>query len=189
MIYVLLAEGFEEVEALTPLDMLLRAGADVKTVSITEEKSVRGAHGICVAADLSASEAKYLPELLILPGGMPGTRHLDGSPFVDALVRDTVKKGGRLAAICAAPMVLGKRGLLVGKHAVCYPGFEEMLTGAYLSENQVVTDGLVTTATGVGSALLFGAELVRLMYGEETKDRLLDALQYRGPRPLAENRS
>lgn len=172
MITVLLADGFEEIEALTPVDMLRRAGKKVVTVGITG-KTVTGAHGIPVIADC---EPKDLPhgkiECLILPGGMPGTKNLDESPETDALINRTLSDGGRLAAICAAPSVLGKRGLLRGKKATCYPSFERFLEGATASTEKVVTDENVTTSRGAGTAMDFALELVSLLVSPEKSDEL-----------------
>ncbi len=168
MITVILANGFEEIEALTPVDILRRAGLDVKTVSIGADRIVLGSHGIPVTADISADEISELrPELLIFPGGMPGAKNIDESPFTDGLIERTLSAGGRIAAICAAPLILGHRGLLRGKRAVCYPGFEDELKGATLSDLSVVTDGNITTAKGMGVALEFSKELVKLMLGKE----------------------
>lgn len=163
MIYVLLANGFEELEALAPVDILRRAGLTVKTVAIGENPVV-GSHGIPVTADITASEATECPELLVLPGGMPGAKNLDESPFVQQLLDRTLADGGRVGAICAAPMILGKRGLLRGKNATCFPGFEEHLTGAgVFLDVPVVTDGRFTTANGMPSAIAFANELVSLL--------------------------
>ena len=170
MIAILLADGFEEIEALTPLDILRRAGLDVKTVAIGSKIAV-GSHKIPVICDLFASEvAPNEVSLLILPGGMPGTTNLDASDFTDTLISAVSKNGGRIAAICAAPLILGKRGLLEGKEAVCYPGFENELKGAKISKKSVVTDGKITTAKGMGVALEFSLELVRLILGEKESD-------------------
>ena len=164
MILLLLADGFEETEALVPLDLLKRAKCDVGTVGITG-KTVTGAHGIPVTTDLSPRDIKGKIDLLILPGGMPGTKNLDESPDVDRLIEKTRSDGGRLAAICAAPMVLGRRGLLKGKRAVCFPGFENELAGASVLRSRVVTDGKITTAVGMGAAYEFGLELISLLLG------------------------
>ena len=181
MIYLLLADGFEEVEALAPLDLLRRAGKEVLTVSITERRAVTGAHGITVLADLTAEEITSLcDEMLILPGGMPGTKNLDASPLTDRLIGEVLAKGGHLAAICAAPMILGKRGLLEGKRATCYPGFEDALLGAHIVSDPVVTDGSITTATGAGVAVLFGGALVSVLCGEERARSLLESFRYLG---------
>ncbi len=176
MIYMLLANGFEEVEALAPLDMLRRAGLEVRTVSIENEKTVCGAHGISVVADMMPEETGSVVSLLILPGGMPGSDRLDRSSVTDQMIRKTQESGGRFAAICAAPLVFGKRGMLRGKHAVCYPGFETYLDGAVLCDAPVVTDGLFTTAIGMGAALAFGAELVSLMADSACANRILSAI-------------
>ena len=133
MIIEFLADGFEEIEALTPVDILRRAGCDVKCVSVNKTKTVVGAHGIKVEADITAEEAERLalsPEMIILPGGMPGAKNLDESDIVDAFIKKAEKNGSYLAAICASPMILGKRGILSGKRATCFPGFEKYLTGA-----------------------------------------------------------
>jgi 4-methyl-5(b-hydroxyethyl)-thiazole monophosphate biosynthesis len=167
MIVTLLANGFEEIEALTPVDVLRRAGLDVKTCSIGE-REVIGAHGIRVLADLTKDELDISKvNMLILPGGMPGATNLDASPLTDALINEVTSKGGRLAAICAAPLVLGRRGLLKGKRATCYPGFEDELLGATATGEGVVTDKNITTAKGMGVALEFAHELVRLTLGEK----------------------
>ena len=181
MIYLLLADGFEEVEALSPLDLLRRAGKEVLTVSVTENRAVVGAHGITVLADITAEELSVTcDEMLILPGGMPGTTHLDASSVTDRLIGEVLASGGHLAAICAAPLILGKRGLLEGKRATCYPGFEGDLKGALITDAPVVTDGSITTATGAGVAVLFGAALVRLLCGGEKAKALLCSFRYSG---------
>ena len=178
MIYLFLANGFEEVEALCPLDLLRRAGCAVTTVGVGGDM-ILGAHGIAVQADIPDTmfrDAK--PEMIILPGGMPGTRHLDESRTVDAALRVAASANAYLAAICAAPMVLGKRGYLEGKTAVCYPGFEEYLLGATLPADgaRVVTDGRVVTAAGMGVALEFGLALVSLLKGKEAAEKLRTAI-------------
>ena len=179
MIYLLLADGFEEVEALTPLDLLRRAGKEVRTVSISASRAVCGAHGITVLADLTADEVtEPCDELLILPGGMPGTLNLDASAVTDRLLGEVTARGGHVGAICAAPLILGKRGLLSSRRAVCYPGFEAELVGATVLDTSVVTDGQFTTATGAGVAVLFGAELVRVLCGVETAKKLLASFRY-----------
>ncbi|MBQ8174552.1 MAG: DJ-1/PfpI family protein [Clostridia bacterium] len=174
MIYLLLAAGFEECEALVPADLLRRAGLVVKTVAITAGP-VTGSHGITVQADIPASEANEPIDLLILPGGMPGTKNLDDSPHVDKLIERTMAESGHIAAICAAPMILGKRGLLRGKEAVCYPGFERYLEGAQLSDRRVVTDGNISTAVGMGAAGEFGLELVSILTSREEANELAKA--------------
>ena len=167
MVVLFLADGFEEIEALTPLDLLRRVGVEVVTVGVGG-KSITGSHGITVIADTDT-----LPEgdmdMVILPGGMPGAANLDAAPTVaDALARAKAA-GGYLCAICAAPMVLGHQGYLVGKRAVCFPGFEEELTGAEIVPDAfVVRDGDIITAKGMGSALDFGLVLVAALKDEGT---------------------
>lgn len=165
--YMLLADGFEEVEALGALDVLRRGGVDIKTVGITG-KAVTGAHGVTVTADLLPSEADGEIALLVLPGGMPGTSNLDASPETDRLLAATLASGGHVGAICAAPSILGKRGLLRGREAVCYPGFEQTLSGASIPLRRVVTSDCFTTAVGMGAALDFGLELLRILSDEDT---------------------
>ena len=177
MVYMLLANGFEEVEAMAPLDILRRAGVEVRTVSIEPTERVEGAHGITVLADMLPAEANESIDLLILPGGMPGSSRLDASSVTDHMIERACRDGGRLAAICAAPMVLGKRGLLRGKRATCYPGFEGYLEGATVDPCPVVTDGDVTTAIGMGAAIAFGAELVALLRGSEVSENILSAIK------------
>ena len=146
MVFLFLADGFEEIEALTPVDLLRRAGVEVVTVGVTG-KTVTGSHGITVSADVGAEEALAMlaagtiPEMIVLPGGMPGAATLDASPLVDTFIDAAEKANAYIAAICAAPMILGKRGLLRGRHATCFPGFEEYLEGAAYMDVHTVTDG------------------------------------------------
>ena len=185
MIIEFLADGFEEVEALTPLDMLRRAGADIKTVSIKDDKRVTGAHGVTVIADEAVSYAENAEDIeaVILPGGMPGAKNLYECETVLETVKNVLKReDGRAAAICAAPFILGRLGLLKGKRATCYPGFEGELEGAIcekiVSGGTVVTDGQITTASGMGVAVPFGAELIRLKYGREKAGEILRSILY-----------
>lgn len=180
MVLEFLATGFEEIEALTPVDVLRRAGVDVRTVAVgVEGKTVCGAHGIAVSADLTADEALALTEkieMIILPGGMPGAKNLDESPLVDGFVGRAFDEGAYVASICAAPMIPGKRGLLKGKRAVCYPGFEEYLHGAILTGGRVEEDGNMITACGMGAALEFALLLVKLLKGENAACELKSAV-------------
>ena len=170
MVYLFLANGFEEVEALCPLDLLRRGGVAVTTVGIGGDEIV-GSHGIHVMADMRDLFYKDpSPEMVILPGGMPGASNLDASPVVEQAIRAAVRSGGILAAICAAPFLLGKRGLLEGKEAICYPGFEGELKGARLSEKKVVRDGKIITAAGMGVAKEFGLELLAALRGQAVAD-------------------
>ena len=162
MIIVILAEGFEEIEALTPVDMLRRANFEVKTVSI-KDRTVKGAHGIEVVADMTSDEVNLSDvDFAVFPGGMPGSLNLDASPYTDEVISAVLDKGGHLAAICAAPLVLGRRGLLKDKRATCFPGFEAELLGATYTGEDFVTDGYITTGRGMEYSLAFSNELVRI---------------------------
>lgn len=163
MVIVLLAEGFEEVEALAPVDIMRREGIDVRTVSIGK-RYVTGAHGISVRADMPAKEVSTREiSAVVFPGGMPGSLNLDASPYADEFIAAAITNGGHIAAICAAPLVLGRRGLLRGKRATCFPGFEGELTGATVTGEPVVTDGNITTARDFRAAVEFGDELARIL--------------------------
>lgn len=176
MVYLFLANGFEEIEALCPLDLLRRAGVEVTTVGVGGEM-IRGSHGITVQADMPDTMfADSNPEMVILPGGMPGSKNLDESRVVDTALRVAARKNAYIAAICAAPFVLGKRGLLQGKEAICYPGFEKELAGARISEKKVVRDGKIITAAGMGVALEFGLALVAALKGEEVAESVRRAV-------------
>ncbi len=181
MIYMFLADGFEEVEALCPLDILRRAGLEITTVGIGGKDVIRGAHGIIVHADIpDIMYRDSAPDMIILPGGMPGSSNLDGSRIVDSALRAAHRQGKYLAAICAAPMVLGKRGYLEGKRAVCFPGFEKHLLGARLDgESGVVRDGNIITAKGMGVAFEFGLELVRCLKDDGTADKIKASVFYK----------
>lgn len=175
MIYMFLATGFEEIEALMPLDLMRRAGLDVKTVGVGGLE-ITGSHGITVKADMLDSDfADKTPECVILPGGMPGTTNLDASPVVHAALDSALECDALICAICAAPMVLGKRGILRGKNATCFPGFEEYLEGATVG-GRAVRDGQVITAVGMGAALEFGIEIVAALKSREDADKLFSAV-------------
>lgn len=179
MVYILLADGFEELEALAPCDMLRRAGVETRLVSVSEKLLVKGAHGIGVMADLTLSEMNIRDiEMLVFPGGMPGAKNLDEHPRTDLLIRHCLEKDLFLAAICAAPMILGKRGVLAGKKATCFPGFEKFLAGAtVVSDERVVRDGNVVTAVGAGAAVEFGLKLVEIMKDKKTSDELRESIR------------
>ena len=173
---LLLANGFEEIEALTPLDMLRRAKVTTDTVGIGGN-IITGSHGIKVFTD--TTDALACPDdydAVILPGGMPGATNLDASEFTDLILKTVNKKGGLIAAICAAPLVLGRRGMLVGKNATCYPGFENELVGASCQDTAVVCDGNLITAKGMGVALDFAKAIVSALCGDEATDALSRAI-------------
>jgi 4-methyl-5(b-hydroxyethyl)-thiazole monophosphate biosynthesis len=167
MVVILLADGFEEVEALAPADILRRMGLSVVLAGISG-RQVTGAHGIVITADKTLNQIKKeTPAMVILPGGMPGAKNLAASSAVADLLLKTHKAGGVLGAICAAPMVLGKLGLLQGKKATCYPGFEEDLTGAeVLPKEKLVVDGNIVTARSAGAVMDFGFALGALLKDE-----------------------
>ena len=179
MIYMFLAEGFEEVEALAPLDIIRRAGLEIKTVGVGS-KTVIGSHGIPVTADITVDElSDSTPDMVILPGGMPGTKNLDANETVHKAIADAVKNGAYLCAICAAPMILGKLGLLGGKKATCFPGFEEYLAGAIVTGQKVAVDGRIITAKGMGAAVEFGLAIVAALKDEATADELAKAIMFK----------
>ena len=168
--FLFLAQGFEEVEALTAVDVLRRAGITVKTVSITSALQVKGAHGVIVNADVLFDNTLFSsPEWLILPGGMPGATNLyEFAPLRGLLQRQAESSDGKIAAICAAPaVVLGQLGLLEGKKATCYPGFEELLKGAHVSEAPVEVGGKFVTANGPSSALHWALTIVKETKGTD----------------------
>lgn len=178
MIYMLLAPGFEEIEALLPLDLMRRAGIEVNTVAIGGKMPTYGAHEIRVSPDMyeGAFQITKKPiDCLILPGGMPGTKNLDESPIVQDAITRAVENNALICAICAAPMILGKRGLLKGKKATCFPGFEKYLEGAEVG-GRVVRDGNIITAVGMGAAMEFGLEIVAAIKGREVADKLAAAV-------------
>lgn len=179
-VYVFLANGFEEIEGLTVVDMLRRAGADVATISVSGEKMIEGSHKIRVEADRLFSETDFSDaDLLVLPGGMPGTIHLLEHEGLAEVLRTADKKKTGIAAICAAPRVLGSLRFLEGRSAVCYPGVEEHLLGAKVCTDNVVTDGHITTSRGMGTAIDFSLELISRLFGKEKADQMAKSIVYR----------
>lgn len=177
MVYVFLADGFEETEMIAPWDILLRGGLDVKTVGVTGEY-VTGTHGMIVKSDITLDEVDVKKgDMFVLPGGMPGTKNLDECEKVREIIINAYEKGKYVAAICAAPMVLGKMGILKGKKATCFPGFEEYLDGAELVRAHAVRDGNVITAIGAGGAMEFGFTLLSC-FDKEKSDEVRKSMQY-----------
>ena len=178
MIYVFLANGFEEIEGLTVVDFLRRAELEVCTVGISG-KLIVGAHNIPVFCDLDESEVRLDDELaaVVLPGGVPGTLNLEKSETVKEAVRFAAGNGKLVCAICAAPSILGHMGLLDGKEAIAYPGFEKDLAGASVSAKYVVQDGNFITAKGAGVAVDFGLEIVCALFGKEASDNIRKSIQ------------
>lgn len=174
---IFLADGFEEVEALTVVDLLRRAGIRTDMVSVTGKKEVTGAHQISVKADVLFEETDFSDQdMLVLPGGMPGTLHLRDHEGLNRLLKQFYEEGRFVAAICAAPSVLGGLGFLEGRKACCYPSFEEKLTGAEVVFSPVVRDGNVITSRGLGTAIAFAKELIAALVGVEKADEVGNAI-------------
>lgn len=171
-----LAPGFEEIEAVTIIDVLRRAGVTV-VVAGTEPGPIRGSHGITITPDTTVErvDADAL-DMVALPGGMPGTLNLRESPGVRALLVRLAAQGRYTTAICAAPMVLAAAGLLAGKRATSHPSVREQITGAAYREEAVVEDGTVVTSRGAGTAMAFALRLVRLLTDDATAERLRTAM-------------
>lgn len=174
---VYLADGFEEVEALTVVDLLRRAGIDTDMVSVMDTKEVTGARKIPVLADC-LFEQQETPDVIVLPGGMPGTLNLKAHAGLRAQIEAHHAAGGLLAAICAAPTIYGEMGLLKGKKATCYPGMEDGLVDAVWEEKKVAVDGKFVTSRGVGTALDFALTLVSILKDEETAKTLANSIVY-----------
>ena len=172
-IFVFLADGFEEIEALAPVDILRRAGLSVKTVSAMDEQVVAGAHGVPVLADVMFDEINAEDaEMILLPGGLPGATNLDAHQGLSQMILDFAKEEKPLAAICAAPLVFGNRGLLEGKKATCYPGFETYLKGAQYTAALVEKDGNFITGKGPGAAMEFAFAIVEKYCGMDKVNEL-----------------
>lgn len=170
MIYVFLADGFEEVEAIAAIDVLRRGEYDVTTVAVgTKDRMVNGAHGIAVQADILESQVETdQMDAIVLPGGMPGTLNLEKSPVVQVSIDYCMGNDKLIAAICAAPSILGHKGCLRGKQAICYPGFEQELQGADVqADAMVVRDGTIITGRGPGAAVEFALKIVEAISGAE----------------------
>ncbi len=180
-VYILFADGFEEVEGLTPVDLLRRAGIEVKMVSVTGNETVTGSHGISFKTDMLYSDEVLEGDMIVLPGGMPGTTHLKESQDVKTAVEYYNENGKYLAAICAAPTVYGEMGLLHGKKATCYPGLEAGLTDAmWPGENaSVVTDGQFITSRGLGTAIDFSLEIISILISKEKADEIAKSVVYK----------
>lgn len=177
MVYVLLADGFEEVEAIEPIDILTRGSVEVTTVGVTG-KVVTGAHGIPVTADIEINEVTPDDmELLMLPGGA-GHELLDASNEVHGLINYAVSNGLYISAICAAPSILGKKQLLDGKKATCFPGYEKYLYGADVTAEKAVVDGKIITGKGAGAAAEFGFTMLKILKDAETANRIKEIMQY-----------
>ncbi len=178
MVYVLLADGFEEIEAITPIDIMRRAGIEVKTAALTNDPQVRGAHNIKVTADMKITDIEPEDiELLMLPGGA-GHELLDASNEVHYLINECIVRGKYIASICAAPSILGKKRIFDGKNATCFPGFEKYLYGANIKPDKVVVDKKLITAKGAGAAAEFGFTLTGILKGRAAADKLKEQMQF-----------
>ncbi len=178
MVYFFLANGFEETEAIAPIDILRRSGAEVVTVGIGEEV-IAGSHGIAVIPDITEVELALTEDvdMIVLPGGMPGTLNLEKSRTVQEAIDYCTDKGKYIGAICAAPSILGKKGILSGKKATCFPGYEEFLSGAEYTGDSVVRDGKIITAKGAGAAIEFGLALSAALVGAEKSEKVRASMQ------------
>ncbi len=178
MVYCFLADGFEELEAIAPIDILRRAGVKIITVGVIG-KDVCGSHGISVAADITVDELNSFDglEAVILPGGLPGAVNLEKSATVQRAIDYAFENEAYVCAICAAPQILGHKGLLDGRKAIAYPGFEKELKGALISDDYVAVDGKFITAKGAGVAVEFGLEIVSALKGKTVSDSIRAAIQ------------
>lgn len=176
---VMLADGFEEVEALTAVDLLRRAKIYVDTVSITDDFTVHGAHGINVQTEDLFDEVDFSEtDMIVLPGGMPGTTNLKEHEGLKKVLLRFAEEGKYIGAICAAPTVLDEIGILQGKRATCYPGVESQIKDAILTRTPVMRDGNIITGQGVGTAIDFALKLVEVLAGEEKAKEIAEAIVY-----------
>jgi len=179
MIYVFLATGFEDIEAIAPVDIMRRAGLEVQTVSITGERVVTSAHGVGITSDILLSDVDFSgAEMLVLPGGLPGSTNLDACQPLTAAIKRHFEAGGAIAAICAAPLVFGHLGLLQGRRATCYPGVEGELKGATYTAAIVEQDGNIITGKGPAAAFEFGYTIVDFFLGEGASMPLRQGMIY-----------
>jgi len=176
---VFFGTGYEEIEGLTTVDLLRRVGIEVQTVSVMEELTVTGSHGIPVVMDKMLCEVDFEElDMIVLPGGMPGTRKLEACELLMEKVDEFVKEGKAVCAICAAPSILGHRGHLKEKKAIAYPGFEEQLTGAEIVCEPAVRDGNIITGRGMGASIDFALKIVAYLTDEKTAEELADKIVF-----------
>lgn len=178
-VYLFLATGFEEVEALTVVDILRRGGVDCKTVSVTGDYDVTSSHMVTVRADLLFDEADFSDgEMLVMPGGIPGTPNLKAHEGLAKLIRQYKEEGKNLAAVCAAPTIYGEMGLLEGKNATCFPGMEDGLIGANKLTDNVVCDGQFITSRGMGTCIDFGLALLARLTNQDKAQEIGKKIVY-----------
>lgn len=176
---IFMADGCEEIEGLTVVDIMRRAKIEIVMISISNKKEITGSHGIVFMADALSEEIDYSGlDGIVLPGGMPGTLHLGADEVVNKTICTFAAEGKLVSAICAAPSVLGAAGLLKGKHATCHPGFEEKLIGATTSQEPVVCDGNLITSRGMGTAIPFALEIVRYFADDAAVEQVKKGLVY-----------
>ena len=179
-VYEFLATGFEDIEALIPLDIMRRAGIDFKTVSITGDLYVESAHGVSIKADMLIEDADMSDaDLIMLPGGLPGATNLNAHNGVKKAIIEQNARGKMIGAICAAPMVLGGIGLLQGRRATCYPGFEKYLEGAEYTHELCTVDGNITTGEGPAAALPYAYTLLAALTDRQTADQVAEGMMYK----------
>lgn len=178
MVYVMLAEGFEEIEALATVDILRRGDVPVKTVSVYNHESVTGAHGITVTTDIKLDNIENDIDMIVLPGGIPGTPNLQANKHLEALLKNCFEKEVYIAAICAAPMILGQLKFLQSKKATCYPSFEKYLIDANFSDDKVCVDGKIITSRGAGTAHDFAFKLLELLRSTELAKEIRSSMLY-----------
>lgn len=179
-VYIFLADGFEDIEGLTVVDLMRRADIDIKTVSIKKSKEITTSHGITMLTDLTFAETDFTDaDMLVLPGGMPGTRYLGEFAPLTELLTQHYNKNRKIAAICAAPSVFAKLGFLKGRKATSYPSFMDQLDGAETCEDPVVVDGNVTTSRGLGTAIPFALCLIAQLMGEEKALEIAESIVYK----------
>ena len=176
-VYIFISEGFEEIEALTVVDLLRRAEIDVTMVSIMDTKRVTGAHGITIETDALYNDVNFSQaKMLVLPGGMPGTKYLGEHEGLVTMLKSFNDKNKLIAAICAAPSVLGVNGILKGKKATSYPGFEDKLIDAVISTDPVVVDQNIITSRGLGTAIFFALEIIEILKDEDTSKAIAESI-------------
>lgn len=176
---IFMADGCEEIEGLMVVDLVRRAGIEIEMISVSGEKNVTGSHKIAFQTDVSKADADFASyDGIVLPGGMPGTTHLMEDDTVNRVIKEFATSGKLVAAICAAPSVLGNAGLLEGKKATCYPGVESKLTGADFVTDPVAKDGNIITSRGLGTAIEFAAEIVAYLLDENVAKSLKESIVY-----------
>lgn len=177
---IFMADGCEEIEGLTVVDLVRRAGIEIEMISVSGEKNVTGSHKIAFQTDVSKADADFASyDGIVLPGGMPGTTHLMEDDTVNRVIKEFATSGKLVAAICAAPSVLGNAGLLEGKKATCYPGVESKLTGADFVTDPVAKDGNIITSRGLGTAIEFAAEIVAYLIDADVAKSLKESIVYK----------